>query len=357
VAGELFSHYDNVDMHGYIIDNKGVIQMDSALLDDYDFRRHDYEARIEEALTDQVFLNAIKSHLEKMEGYFDGKNDPSVIKLSLGPYRYVTITPIRFTNWSAIVLYDSSSLLGMSVFWPVYTTMLLLLIVFALATNTVSYRLIFSPLEQLVNSLARLKEDKEERIYGIERNDEFGNLSNTIQDLFSKANHDALTGIYNRRFMENNLQHIMEFLSRSNGLLSVLMLDVDYFKKYNDTYGHEQGDVCLKAIARALTGCITRANDFAARYGGEEFAAVLPHTDEAGARAVAQKLLENVQKLNIPHSESSVAQCVTVSVGVTTGTVAYMQSGADYLKRADEALYMSKQNGRNRYTYLDFTKE
>jgi len=226
-----------------------------------------------------------------------------------------------------------------------------------LATNTMSYRLIFSPLDQLVRSLARLKENKEERIYGVERNDEFGNLSNTIQDLFIKANHDALTGIYNRRFMENNLQHIMEFLSRSNSLLSVLMLDVDYFKKYNDTYGHEQGDVCLKAVSGALAGSITRVNDFAARYGGEEFAVILPNTDEAGARAVAQKLLENVRMLNIPHSQSSVATCVTISIGVTTGAVAFKQSWVDYLKRADEALYMSKQNGRNRFTYLDFTEE
>ncbi|MCL2812147.1 MAG: GGDEF domain-containing protein, partial [Clostridia bacterium] len=111
--------------------------------------------------------------------------------------------------------------------------------------------------------------------------------------------------------MENNLQHAMEFLARANGLLSVLMLDIDYFKKYNDTYGHDQGDVCLKQVAKALASSITGPNDFVARYGGEEFLAVLPNTDEAGARAVAEKLLENVRGLNILHAKNDVAPYVT----------------------------------------------
>jgi diguanylate cyclase (GGDEF)-like protein len=135
--------------------------------------------------------------------------------------------------------------------------------------------------------------------------------------------------------------------------MSVFMIDVDYFKKYNDTYGHEQGDVCLRSVARALAGSISRANDFVARYGGEEFVIVLSDTDEAGARAVAQKALENVQRLNMPHANSTVAPFVTVSIGITTGVVAYGQSQEEYLKRADEALYMSKQGGRNQYTFLE----
>ena len=200
-----------------------------------------------------------------------------------------------------------------------------------------------------------MKESSKERVYGIERNDELGRLANTIQDLFTKANYDALTGIYNRRFMENNFQHIMALLSRSNALLSVFMIDVDCFKKYNDAYGHEQGDVCLKAVALAVVGGMTRTHDFAARYGGEEFVAVLPHADEAGARIIAERLLQNVRELNMPHADSLAAPYVTVSIGVTTGRVAYMQRWEDYVKRADEALYMSKQSGRDRYTYLDFT--
>jgi diguanylate cyclase (GGDEF)-like protein len=281
--------------------------------------------------------------------------ETAVVELAAGPYRYLTIAPIRFTDWSAVILYDSSPLLNMSLFRPVSVTMLVLLIAFALSVNAVGYRLIFQPLDKLERSLALLKENTEERVYGLERHDELGNLSRTIQDLFTKANYDALTGIRNRRFMENNFQQIMAFLSRSGGSLSVLMLDVDFFKKYNDAYGHEQGDACLKEIARTLADGLARANDFAARYGGEEFIAVLPDADEAGARLIAEKLLENVRGLNLPHADSQVAPWVTVSIGVTSGRVSFGQSWEDYVKRADEALYMSKQNGRNRYTYLDFT--
>jgi len=146
----------------------------------------------------------------------------------------------------------------------------------------------------------------------------------------------------------------MEFLSRSSGMLSILMADVDFFKLYNDAYGHQQGDECLKAIASALSGSITRTTDFVARYGGEEFVAVLPNTDEAGARLIAEKILVNVRKLNIPHASSSVADNVTVSLGITSGRVHYFQNWTDYVKCADDALYASKQSGRNKYTFIGF---
>ena len=96
-----------------------------------------------------------------------------------------------------------------------------------------------------------------------------------------------------------------------------------------------------------------RVNDFAARYGGEEFVAVLPNTDESGAHIVAEKLLERVRDLGIPHSGSTTAPYVTVSIGVTTGMVEYGRSWREYIKRADEALYASKQNGRNQITFLE----
>jgi diguanylate cyclase (GGDEF)-like protein len=154
--------------------------------------------------------------------------------------------------------------------------------------------------------------------------------------------------------MENNLERIMGLLARADGLLSVLMVDVDFFKKYNDTYGHEQGDVCLRLVAQALNSSITRTEDFAARYGGEEFAAILPNTGEEGARMIAERLVENVRKLNLPHANSAAAGFVTVSVGVTTGRVAFTHTWEDFLKAADDALYTSKQNGRNQYTCLEF---
>ena len=174
-------------------------------------------------------------------------------------------------------------------------------------------------------------------------------------DLTDKIHYDALTGIFNRRYIGDNLPRILNSLIRSGGgQLSIIMVDVDFFKKYNDEYGHSAGDACLKAVAGTLSKSVLRSGDFVARYGGEEFIGVLPNTDENGAREVAERMLENVRALNIPHNRSTAADCVTISVGVTAGNVLYLQNGSDFIKRADEALYTSKQNGRNRYTYVDF---
>nr|AGS52596.1 diguanylate cyclase [uncultured bacterium contig00042] len=163
--------------------------------------------------------------------------------------------------------------------------------------------------------------------------------------------YDALTGIYNRRYLDEVLNGLIKSLSQTNGSLSLLMIDIDHFKLYNDTYGHNEGDNCLKTIAEILTKSITRETDFTARYGGEEFTVVLPHTDEDGARIIAEKLLENIRNAKIPHSSSKVAPYVTVSIGATTGKTNYFQSGSDYLKKADEMLYASKQGGRDRYNF------
>ena len=173
-------------------------------------------------------------------------------------------------------------------------------------------------------------------------------------DLTGKVNSDALTGIYNRRFMEESLKRNIRSLSRSGGILSVMMIDVDFFKNYNDTYGHSMGDLCLQEIAETLSECITREDDFAARYGGEEFVVVLPYTDERGALVTSERLLETIRRKNIPHKTSSIASRVTVSIGVTTARVQHTDDYSDYIRRADEALYLSKQSGRNKYTFLQF---
>jgi len=177
-------------------------------------------------------------------------------------------------------------------------------------------------------------------------------LGASKNDLLDKVNIDALTGIYNRRFMEDNLKRIVKSISRAKGVLSVLMLDVDFFKRYNDTYGHGEGDTCLIAVAETIKESLARPDDFVARYGGEEFVAVLPNTDEMGARFVAGKIVENIKAKNIPHKNNDAADCVTISIGVVSGNVTHTQSGDDYVKLADKALYMSKENGRNRYTYI-----
>jgi len=163
---------------------------------------------------------------------------------------------------------------------------------------------------------------------------------------------DALTGIYNRRYFDENLNRLIKTLSRSKGRLGLMMMDVDFFKKYNDTYGHKDGDNCLIAVAQALTKGVTRADDFVARYGGEEFVAVLPNTDEKGALIVAEKLLQSVRACNIPHEKNEAAPYVTISIGITAADVDQTQSMEDYIKRADEMLYKSKQSGRNQYSFM-----
>ena len=167
---------------------------------------------------------------------------------------------------------------------------------------------------------------------------------------------DPLTGIHNRRFLDENLKRAMDSLSRSGSLLSLMMIDIDHFKKYNDTYGHDSGDACLTTIAKTLAKSPSRADDFVVRYGGEEFAVVLPNTDERGARLLANKLLKNVRNCNIPHESSDTADHVTISIGVTTGKVEHTQSVSMYVKRADEMLYKSKQDGRNRYSFQSMEK-
>ena len=163
---------------------------------------------------------------------------------------------------------------------------------------------------------------------------------------------DVLTGIYNRRFLEENMERLIKTLSRSGGKLSLLLLDVDFFKKYNDTYGHGMGDACLRTVANTLAHSISRADDFVARYGGEEFVAVLPNADEHGANKVAERMLKNIRERNIPHEKNDVAPYVTVSIGSVTDTVEHHHTGSDYLKKADEALYMSKETGRDKYTAI-----
>ena len=190
-------------------------------------------------------------------------------------------------------------------------------------------------------------------IYDLRRIRKMEESIKLLESEAAKAYYDPLTGIYNRRYFDENLTRIIKTLSRSGGALSLMMIDVDNFKAFNDTYGHSEGDKCLKTIAQTLTKSVTRGDDFVARYGGEEFAVVLPNTRENGARLIANKLLENIRKCNIPHEKSCAADHITVSIGVTTGKEGNLGSANDYIKRADEMLYMSKERGRDRYFFTE----
>jgi len=212
----------------------------------------------------------------------------------------------------------------------------------------------FEEYESLVKEYGKLLKQLRQSIHFADRISNVLFKNNLILD--KKVHFDALTGIYNRRFLDDNLEQVVKSLSRSNGVLSVMMLDVDFFKQYNDTYGHSMGDTCLRAVARALSET-ARGNDCVIRYGGEEFIVLLPNTDETGAEKIAVRFLKSVRSLEIPHINSDVADYVTISIGATTIKVKIKHNYMDYIERADEALYMSKDTGRNKYTHLKYHDE
>jgi diguanylate cyclase (GGDEF)-like protein len=158
---------------------------------------------------------------------------------------------------------------------------------------------------------------------------------------------DSLTGIANRRHLDSVLQNEIKRMKRNNTSLSLLMLDVDFFKQYNDIYGHQEGDSCLKQLSNVLVQCTQRPADLAARYGGEEFILLLPEADNKGANTVAELVMKSVSQQNIEHSGSTVAQHVTVSIGIATVQAADINTPEEIIKIADERLYKAKSMGRN----------
>jgi diguanylate cyclase (GGDEF)-like protein len=207
------------------------------------------------------------------------------------------------------------------------------------------------PLKRMIKTINQALSDWEIKPH--ENNNQNDEIE-TLGEFLNMTVIDQLTGIYNRRYMDGYLKMIINSLARNAGRLSLLMIDIDYFKKYNDTYGHDAGDNCLKTVAAALSQCITRSDDFIARYGGEEFTVILPNTDKNGAQLIAEKLLEKIRECNIPHKASCIADHITISIGGTTGIVKHLHHGRDYIKAADKALYESKKNGRSRYTFKVF---
>lgn len=161
------------------------------------------------------------------------------------------------------------------------------------------------------------------------------------------AYHDKLTGAFNRHYFDNTLQNEIHRARRNKSPLSLFICDVDHFKEYNDTYGHVAGDKCLKQLANCLEAHFQRAGDLVARYGGEEFCIVLPNTDANEARILAEKLRENICRLEIAHTTSPIAQYVTVSVGVLSCVPSDNCTPDAIIHAADTALFKSKKNGRN----------
>jgi diguanylate cyclase (GGDEF)-like protein len=193
------------------------------------------------------------------------------------------------------------------------------------------------PLKNLCQKNLELEALAEERTRALEEaNAKLKLLSNT----------DGLTGIANRRNFDQALAVEWNRAQRSGTPLSLIMLDVDHFKHYNDQYGHLAGDDCLCAIASALSLGGQRASDMTGRFGGEEFVVLLPNTDQGGALEIARRIRQEVMNLGIPHADT-VADVVTVSLGVASLTPTQRNNPEMLLREADAALYRAKQSGRN----------
>lgn len=177
------------------------------------------------------------------------------------------------------------------------------------------------------------------------------------QDLEALVNIDGLTQIANRRRFDQHLKQEWNRLLREQQFLSLILFDVDEFKRYNDCYGHQEGDDCLRKLAQVARRMVQRPADLVARYGGEEFGVILPNTDMAGGRAIAEKIRLSIQALDIRHECSRVANVVTVSVGVTSQIPTSSQTIDVLMAQADQALYNAKRRGRNRtVVYRDFDR-
>lgn len=173
-------------------------------------------------------------------------------------------------------------------------------------------------------------------------------------DMLEKLSmYDGLTNIRNRRFFDETFEKTFSEIKRDKKSLAVLMIDIDFFKPYNDNYGHGQGDETLRKVAKALEKTIKRASDFVARYGGEEFVILLKDINKDGVEAVANNLLNAIRELKITHEFSKIENYVTVSIGVS-----YYNSSSDITKlelllKADETLYNVKNSGRNNFAILE----
>lgn len=166
---------------------------------------------------------------------------------------------------------------------------------------------------------------------------------------------DGLTGISNRRRFDQRYFDVCKYADRNNRSISIILLDIDFFKQYNDHYGHLKGDDVLKKVARTLEQCASRPLDLVARYGGEEFVILLTDSSEAEGAMLAEKIREKIEELAIPHIKSTIHRAVTISIGVTTSS----NEGSEFdcrtlLEKADRCLYKAKSMGRNTVVSTDF---
>jgi len=212
---------------------------------------------------------------------------------------------------------------------------------------------LYHVLAQQNNDLVDANQQLEDRVAARTRdlaaaNDQLQAANHKLQ-AFSRT--DGLLRIHNRAYFDERLLEEVARARRQSQPLALLMMDVDFFKRYNDTYGHQAGDACLQAVARAVGGVVKRRTDFLARYGGEELVALLPNTPGDGAVLLAQRVIDAVRAVGLAHAASEVASVVTLSIGAASALPTLpgdAEAGVQLLALADAALYQAKHQGRNR---------
>ena len=214
-------------------------------------------------------------------------------------------------------------------------------------------------LPDAIELIARLRYHSAAYVNKLQRDDAYRalrasqmKLAELNMQLLKLANVDGLTGIVNRRHFEERLAEEWLRAWRNRHPLTLIMFDVDWFKQYNDKFGHLEGDECLKRIASSAQEIISRPADTVARYGGDEFIVLLPETDSSGATIVAEKLRADVENLHLPSPDSAISPYITISLGVTTIVPAANSAPDACIKLVDEALYRAKNAGRNRLSIV-----
>ena len=220
-------------------------------------------------------------------------------------------------------------------------------------------RAIFKPLKQMLHNIGQYREGRLDVRIKPSGLRELFTLGKTFNNMIEQIQHDigelerhtqidGLTGLSNRRYFEQRLNEEWSRASRLKRPISVLFIDIDHFKRYNDHYGHLQGDDCLRRVSEAIRQAVKRDIDVAARYGGEEFVIMLPETDITGAEKVAEELQQAIRALHIEHLGSNIKPFITLSIGIASQIAQFPDSPTQLLQAADTALYQAKEGGRNR---------
>jgi len=200
----------------------------------------------------------------------------------------------------------------------------------------ISYMRYKKQAEDFNNKKIILKKSDELKLMNIE-------LEKANQKLEILSKTDGLTGIYNHLYFDTKMKDEWNRCKRHSIPLSLIMVDIDFFKAYNDNYGHQAGDSCIKQVAGVLTACAKRSSDIVARYGGEEFVIILPHLDKEDVTQLAEQMRKGVEETSVPHLYSDVSDHVTISLGLNTTIPSDESSIHEFIRNTDKALYKAKE--------------